>query len=138
MREEIGMNRAEKAVEYKHSGNNCCQAVLMAFADKLPLDEKTLAAIGSGFGSGMGCMEATCGALSGAVMAAGMLNQSGRPTVMQSKAMLEEFKTNCGAVKCSELKGIGTGVVLCSCDDCVRNAVLALEAVIGAAAGAVR
>ena len=27
-----------------------------------------------------------------------------------------------------ELKGIGTGQVLCPCEECVRNAVLALEA----------
>ena len=26
------MNRVEQAVEYKHKGNNCCQAVLMAYA----------------------------------------------------------------------------------------------------------
>ena len=29
---------------------------------------------------------------------------------------------------CRDLKGIGTGKVLCPCDDCVRNAVRAYEA----------
>lgn len=29
---------------------------------------------------------------------------------------------------CAELKGVKTGEVLCSCDDCVRFAVEALEA----------
>ena len=120
------MTRAEKAVEFKKR-NNCCQAVLLAFADKLPFDEDTVRKIGSGFGSGMGCMEATCGALCGACIAAGFLNNTGRPTAVISKMILNDFQTNCGATVCKDLKGIGKGKVLCSCDDCVKNAVLALE-----------
>ena len=34
------------------------------------------------------------------------------------------FAELCGATICRDLKGIGTGKVLCSCEDCVRNAVL--------------
>ncbi len=124
------MNRSEKAVEFKRR-NNCCQAVLLALADKLPFDENTLRQMGSGFGSGMGCMEATCGALCGACIAAGMLNHTGRPTTMLSRMILSDFKTNCGATVCKDLKGISTGKVLCSCDDCVKNAVLALERTLG-------
>ena len=120
------MTRAEKAVEFKKR-NNCCQAVLMAFADKLPFDEDTIRKTGSGFGSGMGCMGATCGALCGACIAAGFLNNTGRPTAVISKMILNDFQTNCGATVCKDLKGIGKGKVLCSCDDCVKNAVLALE-----------
>ena len=33
----------------------------------------------------------------------------------------------CGATACRDLKGIDAGKVLCSCDNCVRNAVLAAE-----------
>ncbi len=124
------MNRTEKAVALKKT-NNCCQAVLLAFADKLPLDETMLRQIGSGFGSGMGCMEATCGALCGAVMAAGFLNTTGRPTAMLSRQILQDFRTRCGATICGDLKGVGTAKVLCSCDDCVKNAVLALMCAIG-------
>ena len=120
------MTRAEKAVEFKKR-NNCCQAVLLAFADKLPFDEDTIRKTGSGFGSGMGCMGATCGALCGACIAAGFLNNTGRPTAVISKMILNDFQTNCGATVCKDLKGIGKGKVLCSCDDCVKNAVLALE-----------
>lgn len=29
------MNRDQKAIRYKQSGCNCCQAVLCAFADKV-------------------------------------------------------------------------------------------------------
>lgn len=53
--------RAARAVELK-AGCNCAQAVALAFADVLPLDEATLMKLAAGYGAGMGCMEATCGA----------------------------------------------------------------------------
>ncbi|TYZ21402.1 C-GCAxxG-C-C family protein [Selenomonas ruminis] len=118
--------RAEKAVEYKKTCN-CAQAVLLAFKDEMGKSEEELLALGSGFGSGMGGMEATCGALCGAAMAAGFLNASAAPTKMMTKAMLEEFKEKAGATICGDLKGIKTKKMLCSCDDCVRHAVVALE-----------
>ena len=31
------MERAEKAVNFKHNGNNCCQAVMMAYADRMDI-----------------------------------------------------------------------------------------------------
>ena len=54
-------DRAEQAVAYKHGDCNCAQAVLLAFADELGRPEEELRALGSGFGMGMGCTEATCG-----------------------------------------------------------------------------
>ena len=53
---------------------NCAQSVLLAFGDKTGLDEKTARAIAGGMGGGVGgCKEEICGALSGAVLALGML-----------------------------------------------------------------
>lgn len=118
-------DRDNKAVQLKHSGCNCCQAVLLAFEDKLGMDTETLLTIGAGFGSGMGCMEATCGALVGAVMVDDIMNKRRNPS--SARKLLAEFKESCGAVRCADLKGITTGRVLCSCDDCIRNAVRALE-----------
>lgn len=115
------MNREDKAVNLKHSGCNCCQAVLLSFADILPLDENTLRTLGAGFGSGMGCMEGNCGALVGAVMVDNLMK--GRRNAAAARGILNTFKQSCGAIRCADLKGIGTGKVLCSCDDCVRNAV---------------
>ena len=104
---------------------NCCQAVLVAFADRLGKREDELLRLGSGFGSGMGTMEGTCGALVGAIMVSSLLSEKGA-AMSASRAILPRFKELCGgATICRELKGIGTGKVLCSCEDCVRNAVLA-------------
>ena len=103
---------------------NCCQAVLVAFADRLGKSEDELLRLGSGFGSGMGTMEGTCGALVGAIMVSSLLSQDGEAR-NNSRVIMSRFKELCGATICRELKGIGTGKVLCSCEDCVRNAVLA-------------
>ena len=121
--------RAELAVQYKQSGYNCCQSVIKAYEDCIPADESLLMQLGAGFAAGMGCMEATCGALTGAVMAAGV-RRAGEMVPPVAKQILAEFKRTCGATVCKELKGIDTGVVLCPCDKCVRNAVLAAESVL--------
>ena len=122
--------RQEYAARLKRE-MNCCQAVVKAFADTLPLAEATLSGIASGFGSGMGTMEGSCGALVGAVMVAG-LRSNGVGTAALSRKILPRFKELCGATICRELKGIGTGKVLCSCEDCVRNAVLAADEALNA------
>ena len=106
---------------------NCCQAVLVTFADKLGKGEDDLLRLGSGFGSGMATMEGTCGALVGAIMVSSLLSPEGEAR-NNSRAIMSRFKELCGgATICRDLKGIGTGKVLCSCEDCVRNAVLAAE-----------
>ncbi len=121
--------RAARAVELK-AGCNCAQAVALAFADVLPLDEATLMKLAAGYGAGMGCMEATCGALVGAVMAAGLMTD-GQGTGRMARATLAGFQDRCGATICKDLKGIATGTVLCPCTECVRNAVLAAGEALG-------
>ena len=103
---------------------NCCQAVLVAFASELGKSDEELLRLGSGFGSGMGTMEGTCGALVGAIMVSSLLSEKGA-AMAASRAIMPRFKELCGATICRDLKGIDTGKVLCSCENCVRNAVRA-------------
>ena len=98
---------ANKAVELKRSGYNCAQAVAVALAEETDLSP-----------------EATCGALVGVSIVAG-LKTEGKGTMAHSRKLLLNFAERCGAVTCKDLKGIETGKVLCPCDECVRNAVLA-------------
>ena len=115
--------RMEYAAKRKRE-MNCCQAVLVAFADRLGKSEDELLRLGSGFGSGMATMEGTCGALVGAIIVSSLLSPDGEAR-NNSRAIMSRFKELCGgATICRDLKGIGTGKVLCSCEDCVRNAVL--------------
>lgn len=116
---------AEKAVEYKHSGYNCAQAVVKAMSEYTEVDIYSMLKITSGFGVGMGCFEATCGSLIGANMIISLL-KDGKGTMPKSHELLYRFNELCGATICKDLKGIESGVVQCPCDDCVRNAVYAI------------
>ena len=120
--------RGEKAATLKKSGSaNCCQSVLLAYADVLGKDEDALRRLGAGFAVGMGSMEATCGALIGAGMVAGIRLGPGPAAVQASRKILASFQAKCGATICKDLKGRDTGKVLCECPECCRNAVFATE-----------
>ena len=116
----------EMAVDIRrtHKGN-CCQAVTAA----LTSDPKLVEAAG-GSGGGMGNGQGPCGAMIGAVMAAGV-KTGGVGTTRFSRQIYDSFLASSGAVSCHDLKGIGTGTVICSCDDCVRNAMRAYREVFG-------
>lgn len=124
-------DRKEYAVQLKHSGYNCCQAVLCAFAEETGMPEEELKRIGAAFGVGMGCLEATCGALIGAQILVGLKKYTGKPILRDAATVLRRFESMCHATVCKDLKGRDTGVVLCECDDCVRNVVTIVEEMLG-------
>ena len=118
--------RCDYAAERK-AEMNCCQAVLAAFAPELGRGESELMRLGSGFGAGMGLMEGTCGALTGAIMVSSLVSEEGKSKA-NSRAVFQRFRELCGGETiCLKLKGIDTGKAVCSCENCVRNAVLALS-----------
>ena len=132
------MIRSEKAKAYFLEGYNCAQAVACAFAEEIGVDEKILFTANEGFGLGMGGMDGTCGALSGAIMLAGFKNSDQNienpgtkaETYKLSKEMVNRFKEKTGSTICKELKGIETGKVLCSCPDCICKGVEVVEEVL--------
>jgi len=65
-------NTEKKAIESFRSGLNCSQAVFSAYAEKLDFDEKLALSVACGFGGGMGRLQETCGAVTGAFMAIGV------------------------------------------------------------------
>ena len=71
-----------------------------------------------------------CGALIGAVMAAGSVTD-GKGTPRTARSILTSFQEKSGATICKDLKGVETGKVLCPCAQCVRNAVLAAGEMLG-------
>ena len=123
--------RADKAVQMKTSGKyNCSQAVTATLADQTSLTEEQLNQISAGFCAGMGNLEATCGALIGAGMIAG-LKSEGKGTLKITRQIQEKFCERCGAIKCKDLKAMTDGKPLCPCEECVRNAVLIYGEVFG-------
>lgn len=133
------MDKKELAIALHDKKYNCCQAVACAFCEEVGMDEATLFKIGEGFGLGMGCMEGTCGALSGAIMLAGIKNSDGNidapatkaETYKLSKELLLKFQEKTGSTICKELKGVEIGKVLCSCPDCIRIGVEVAQEVLG-------
>lgn len=129
------MSKAEQAVGLQSKGYNCAQSVACVFADEVGVSKDFLFRATEGFGSGAGTMEGICGALTAAIMIAGLKNSTAdldRPnskasTMALSRQLMAEFKKNVGALYCREIKGVDTGKVLCACPDCVRQGVRLTE-----------
>jgi len=62
------MKRKDKAIRYFREGYNCSQAVLLACAG----ESETNARVSAAFGGGMGRLQKTCGAVTGAYIFFGM------------------------------------------------------------------
>ena len=60
------------AEKLENGTHNCAQAVICTYADLVGIDEETGRNLGNAFGSGMGNMEGTCGALVGAGVVLGL------------------------------------------------------------------
>ena len=119
-------------------GYNCAQAVTCAYADLVGADKQTMFAATEALGLGMGGMEGTCGALSGACVVCGLAKSGAdleNPTTKGatykvSRELVSRFAELSGATRCRDLKGIDTGTVLCSCPQCIENAARILEDVV--------
>jgi len=129
--------RVEQALENHKNGYNCAQAVACTYCDIAGIDEDLMFKMIEGFGAGMGSMECTCGAVSGAIALAGMKNSNGSDnptskagTYQISKEILKKFEKMNGSVICRELKGIDTKKVLRSCDGCIRDAAGIIEEIL--------
>ena len=127
------MHKHDLAMDYHNQGYNCAQAVAMPFCEEMGLDAATVKRATEGFGAGMGGRTQTCGALSGAIFVAGMLNAS--PTDPASKMatygvcakMSEQFVAHCGSGVCATIKGLDGGEMLCSCNECIAYGVQLAE-----------
>lgn len=94
-------------------GYNCAQSVIHQYVSELNIDEKNTLKIAHGFGGGMRC-GTTCGAVSGSVMALGLLFGSSDCTDLEAKervslkvkAFMKEFKLKHNTTQCIDLLGI--------------------------------
>ena len=132
------MTKKELAISLHDKKYNCAQSVACAFAEDLNVDPQLLFKVCEGFGLGMGCMNGTCGAISGAVALLGMKNSDGNldspatkaKTYQLSRELLERFQQKNSATICRELKGVETGTILRSCPGCIEDAVELVEEIL--------
>lgn len=125
------MSKADEAIKRHDKGYNCSQAVACVFAEELGLDEALLFKLNEGFGAGMGSGRGVCGALSGAVMLAGLVNSDGSidsagstkgSTYKIAAAMQKEFVSRAERLICRDIKTGNDGKAFTSCADCIRIA----------------
>jgi len=65
-------SKAKDAVACFNDGFNCAQAVLSTYCEQFGLDRKTALRVACGMGGGMGRLQDTCGAVSGAYLVIGL------------------------------------------------------------------
>lgn len=106
---------------------NCAQAVIATYADVVGITEQQAMNLGNAFGSGMGNMEGTCGALTGAAIIVGLATGDKLRSRKVMTKIMNQFQERNGATQCKLLKGVGTGQVLRSCEGCVADASELLE-----------
>ena len=99
---------------FKEEGYNCCQAVVLAYNDIFGIDDRTAAAMASGFGGGMGRMREVCGSVSGMTLLAGFMSPATDPSVKIDRTanyalvqeLAGEFRKVNGSILCKELLGL--------------------------------
>ena len=108
-----GTAAIDRAEALFREGFSCSQAVLMAFAPGLGMDERQAALVSSAFGGGMARHGWTCGALTGAMMAVGLHagHTSAQDTATKDElyarvqALVARFEERHGATACRQLTG---------------------------------
>ncbi len=99
------MNREERVLrarQLKQSGCNCCQAVVLAFADRLPIAENDARNLAAPFGMGLSGLREVCGCVSGMAMVCGLTGHAG-----QVKSLADKFRESNGDVVCKQLLAMG-------------------------------
>ena len=146
------MKNKETAIESFRSGLNCSQAVLEAYCDRLNIDKDLALNISCGFGGGMGRLQETCGAVTGAYMVLGVFNgkkfRDNKDKKEGAYSMIQQFSkrfksihgtTDCKSLlKCALNTEEGhhyakeNGLFETVCEQCISDSVNILEDLIKA------
>ena len=111
------LSRREKAEALFKEGYNCSQAVVLAFADLIDVDEKQLTKLAASFGGGMGRLREVCGAVTGMFIVAGFLygyddtndSNAKKEHYALIQRMAKAFEEKTGSIICRTLKGLDKG-----------------------------
>jgi C_GCAxxG_C_C family probable redox protein len=140
-------SKTEKAVSCFRNGFNCAQSVLTVFSDDYHVSQPVALSISCGFGGGMGRLQETCGAVTGAFMAIGLHNCSkfsdNKDRKEHTYSMIQEFdkefKGIHGTIHCGTLLGVDLkteqgqkafhdqGMHELICEKCIADSVQILE-----------
>ena len=139
------------AIQSFRSGMNCAQSVVTAYSDLLKFDPDLAAGLSCGFGGGMGRLQQTCGALTGAIMVLGIHNsrlysdrvELKNRTYTQVREINEKFAQSQGATDCRSLLGCDlqtdegmqfhkdTNQSKTICEKCIAASIEILDEIVG-------
>lgn len=139
--------KAENAVNCFTDGFNCAQAVLTSFSEDYACPKELALKIAGAFGSGMGQLGETCGAVTGALMVIGLKYGKYRIGDTESKdrayacvkQFSDAFKLKFGSINCTDLikhnlsdpaeliEARKAGVFQSVCPELIRSSVEILE-----------
>ncbi len=94
--------RMEKARALHKQGCNCCQSVVMAYADKLPIKPEDAMNVAAPFGRGLSGTREVCGCVSGMAMVCGLTGHNA-----DVRPLIEKFRTKEGDIVCGRLLAAG-------------------------------
>ncbi|MFQ6064589.1 MAG: C-GCAxxG-C-C family protein [Candidatus Bathyarchaeia archaeon] len=113
------VNEADWAVRLCGSGFNCAEAVLTVLSRRMEKLGKTcsdgvIPCVATGFGAGIGRQGGTCGALSGVVLALGLMAKHDKAEDFDTKykvydmveRLIEDFEGKFGSSFCRDLIGL--------------------------------
>jgi C_GCAxxG_C_C family probable redox protein len=113
--------RTERARGLHKQGCNCCQAVVMAWADKLPIRAEDAMNVAAPFGRGLAGTREVCGCVSGMAMVCGLTGHNA-----DTRTLIERFREEQGDIVCARLLAQGKK----PCPDMVADAAGMLASVI--------
>lgn len=92
----------EKARDLHKQGCNCCQAVVMAWANMLPIDKDAAMNVAAPFGRGLAGTREVCGCVSGMAMVCGLTGHNA-----DVRTLIEKFRAEQGDIVCGRLLAQG-------------------------------
>jgi C_GCAxxG_C_C family probable redox protein len=101
----------QKSVQYFESGYYCAESVLKAVAESRGIQSELIPRIATGFCSGVARTSGMCGALSGAIMAIGLvsgrdnMDDSVEPSYDAVQTLVKKVEAQFGACNCFDLIG---------------------------------
>ncbi|MBR1549715.1 MAG: C_GCAxxG_C_C family protein [Bacteroidales bacterium] len=94
--------RIERAKALHKQGCNCCQAVVMAYADRLPIAAEDAMNVAAPFGRGLAGTREVCGCVSGMAMVCGLTGHT-----VDVRTLIERFREEEGDIVCGRLLQMG-------------------------------
>ena len=91
-----------KAAVLHQQGCNCCQSVVMAYGDKLPIAATDAMNVAAPFGRGLAGTHEVCGCVSGMAMVCGLTAHTG-----DVRTLVEKFRKENGDIVCGRLLRMG-------------------------------